>query len=289
MNLTNHHNLPDAIVRAVKGFDAAYKASHGKRSDISVTTIIQPPQIAVLKEKHDEELSEDVSERLWALMGNAVHELLAHSESKENAPERLYGDYAGWVVSGEYDRMQIVGGLLQDYKFMSVWEVVYGLKADREAQLNCLAQLAEDNGRPIKKLSVIAILRDWQQSKAQYDDGNYPKVGLVQVPVPLWPTERRLAYLDERVTLHKNARAGQIPPCTDEERWYSGNQWAVMKQGNKKATKVFDEELPARNMAMTDKKFYVEHRPGEYKRCESYCAIGKAGLCPQHNMTSEAA
>ena len=80
----------------------------------------------------------------------------------------------------------------------------------------------------------------------------------------------------ERVGMHQAAVNGDEVQCSDEERWYAGSTFALMKEGNKRATKVADtrEELgePA-------KGFFIEERKGGYRRCEGYCEV--APFCPQ--------
>lgn len=76
--LTNKNGLPQPIVDALK-YDT-YKV-HG---NISVTTLIDAPQIRILKYKHRHEISEDVSDMLWALMGTVVHSILERSHIKDS-------------------------------------------------------------------------------------------------------------------------------------------------------------------------------------------------------------
>lgn len=73
--ITNIHNLPETILEAVK-FD-----THRSPGDISVTQIIDAPQIRILKKMH--KVDEDVSERVWALMGTAIHHILERANMKD--------------------------------------------------------------------------------------------------------------------------------------------------------------------------------------------------------------
>lgn len=289
MNLTNKYGLPDAIFRAVQGFDRDYDATHKKRhSDISATTLLNPPQAVQLNRQHWQEIEEDASDRLWALLGQAVHAILAKAETSAMTETRLYMDVAGWTLSGQYDRLTLLPtGLLQDYKVCSVWEVIYGLKAEREQQLNVLAELCASNGHEVTELEIVAILRDWQKAKAA-NDHDYPQVGFARMKVPLWPQPQRRAFIEARVRLHQQARTGVIAPCTDEDRWYSGETFAVMKKGRKSAVRLHDQRESADNMAADlGAGHYVEHRPGENKRCASYCRV--SAFCPQWLAMNNAA
>lgn len=65
---TNKFNLPETLVRAVQ------LDTHVNTGTISVTTLIDSPQIRKLKEMHDYEV--DVADSLYALMGTAIHHVL---------------------------------------------------------------------------------------------------------------------------------------------------------------------------------------------------------------------
>lgn len=66
--LTNVHNLPEQLVKAVQ-YD-----THKMVGTISVTQLIDAPQVRLLKRQHTYE--EDVSEALNSLLGTATHHIL---------------------------------------------------------------------------------------------------------------------------------------------------------------------------------------------------------------------
>lgn len=285
MKLTNKAGLPDAICRAAAAQQSEYIAGKGD-GDISATTLIAPPQIDALVRQHEDKLSEDVSDRLWAIMGTAMHNILEAAETEAKVEERLYGQFCGWKVSGKYDRMLISKGLLQDYKFCSVYEYIFGLKEDRVAQLNVLAQLAVMNGYTVNNLEVVMLFRDWRPADAQRDPKGYPQQQIARIPVTMWPEQKRISYIEQRVHLHQAARNGERIHCTDEERWVNGQKWAVMKKGRKSALKLCDSEgaahqyLMERGLSDADNVHYIEFRPGKYARCERYCPA--KDVCPQY-------
>jgi len=64
----------------------------------------------------------------------------------------------------------------------------------------------------------------------------------------------------------------EIPPCTPEERWDSPSKYAVMKNGVKRAVRLFDIQEEADQLATSKGAgHYVEVRKGESRRCRSYC------------------
>lgn len=286
MKYTNKSGLPDALVQAVTHHDY----SPG-RSDITVTQLIAPPRIRVLTKQHYQDIEQDVMDRIWALLGSSIHEILRRSETIARVEERLYMPVNGWNLGGQFDRLVVYpDGLLQDYKLMSVWERIHGLKADKEQQLNVLAEILEHNGIHIKSLEVVALYRDWSKSKAR-EGGNYPQAQCERIPVTLWSRDKRTAYIGERVMLHQHAER-ELPECTDEERWAADFTYAVMNPGKKRALRVLESEEAAHRWieqnatnAKAAQSLSVEKRQADsVKRCRDYCAV--APFCEQFKRLS---
>ncbi len=282
MTITNRLGLPQPLVDAVVNDEY----TRGE-ADISVTGLLSPPRQAVLKEQHAHEITEDVVDRIWSLLGQAVHVILERADSSGITEERLFMDLYGWRISGQFDRLSLTDGILQDYKVTSAWTIVFGDRiAEWEAQLNLYALLATEHGREIKGLEVVAILRDWQKSKAR-EDPQYPQSQVAVVPLELWSRNRQVAFLRDRVNLHQMAR-DSLPECTREERWQKDDKWAVHKAGRKGALRLLGSEQDAIQWAETN-GYMIEdiiHRPGENTRCESYCAA--APWCEQFKALKEA-
>lgn len=269
MKITNQFNLPDSIVNAI-----TFNMRPPSSDRISVTDLISPPKIRRLKIEHYNELTEDASDRLWALLGKAVHYVLETGAQKESETEtRLEAEMDGMRIVGISDMLH--GTELSDYKITSVFSFLLGVKKEWENQLNVYAWLWRQRGKPIDSLKIYAILRDWQQSKALVD-ANYPRIAFHAVCVPLWPIDGQERYIRARLEAHKALN----PLCSDEERWYRGEKWAVYKKGNKTAFKLFDNKEQAEALIKTDeKKYELQYRNGKYQRCESYCQVSE--FCPQ--------
>lgn len=276
MIISNDLNLPEALVQAVANdpYDSGL-------CDISVTTLIGPPQIRHLKKKYGGEITEDASDRIWSLLGQAVHSILDRALPGEVTESRLFAPINGWIVSGQFDNLSVISGCLSDYKVTSVWAVKGDIKEEWAQQLNCLAELCRINGHEIKSLSIVAILRDWNRHGLR--DSDYPRKPVVKIDIPLWPQEKISEYMLERVKLHQLADQGIVEPCSDRERWFVGEGWAIKKGSNKRALRVFDDENKALQFveSYTGKKaeLSIEHRHGTYGRCENYCSCRK--FCSQ--------
>jgi len=280
MQITNHANLPDAIVQAV--VNDPYDAGD---CNISVTSLIGPPQIRVLSRAHWDELEEDASDRIWALVGQIGHGILERAETSAITERRLFADIEGWRLSGQLDRLVLLpDGRLQDYKFTSVWACIDGAKPEWIAQLNVLRWLLEQNDYPpVRALETVAILRDWSKGKARAG-GSYPQRQVRVLSVPIWPMPQVEDYLRERIHLHQRAEtcaetSRPLPECTAEERWSKPDVWAVKKPGRKSAVKLYDSQNDAWQHAREIQNGYVEHRLGESVRCADYCPV--AQFCAQ--------
>ena len=276
---TNERNLPAPLVSAIR--NDPYKAV----GDISVTALLKPPKVRALEFVHKEEITEDVSDHVWRLLGQSVHAILERADTSNHlAEERLSADVMGWTVSGQVDLLDSEG-VLTDYKVTSVWSFLLGDKPDWEAQANIYRWLYKKAGFDVKKLQIVAILRDWTSSRA--DDEGYPNCAIHVVDIPIWDDAKVLKFVEERVALHQAAlRSVAGVNCSDEERWARPDTWAVKKAGAKRAKRVFKNPQEAQQMAAAE-KLEVEHRPGENVRCERFCVVSR--WCAQFQAMKVAA
>jgi len=241
MKLTNKLNLPSPFVNAVTFHEQKYKKS--VFGDISTTTLIKPPQIVELSRRHREYVEEDVSNRLFALQGQIMHEILENSAGKGALTENRVGaKVLDWTITGQYDLIE--NDILYDYKYTTVWSYMYGSK-EWELQANVNKYLLYQNGTHITQLKNVLMFRDFTQSKA--GQGKYPLAPVVTVDIPMWSFEKAQKYIEDRVLLFQGAKQSldkDLPSCSDEDRWYN-------------------------------------RKTGKYIRCERYCAASK--FCTQYN------
>ncbi len=286
MKLTNKLNLPLPLVKAIAN-DSYNKGD----SDYTATSLIEPARIGALKAIHAADLEEDVSDRIYSLLGQAEHTILerAAKELKEEgyiAEERFYATIAGKRISAQIDVYHPKDGLLQDYKLTSVYKVKDGATEEYAQQLNIQAELLRQNGHNPKSLQIVAILRDWNKGEYErelqaakvrgFNTTKYPGQQVVILDVPLVSSEDVTAFLLARLQAHQDARKGPLPECSKEERWATEDTYAIMKKGGKKATKLFDTEDAANtalNLLKDSGEYTVEKRPGRARRCESYCPV----------------
>lgn len=284
MRITNKLGLPEALVEAVR-YDEDNYSGPSLKMDMGVGKLIGPPQIRMLLKQHGKNLSEDASARIWMLFGKAIHKILEDAEPSALTESAYVMDCLGWKIGCVVDRLVLrPDNVLQDYKVCSVWKLILGDFADWEQQLNLNAHIVQANGIAVDKLEIIAILRDWSQTKADREGKDYPQTVVVKVGVDMWSKDIADAFMHVRTQLHKHAASGDVPFCTDSERWLRGEKWACMKKGRKSAVRVLPSEADARDYLYSqnlheDANYSVVHRPGTYTRCESYCPVRT--VCPQ--------
>jgi hypothetical protein len=288
MKITNNFNLPDAIVRL------AQKPSYSKGvAHLSVTEMMNSPQISIMRRKYDDQVEVDVSTLVYSMFGTAFHNMLEkHPGPNDIVEERLYAEFDGWHISGAIDVQTTTeaGIEITDWKTVGVW-AVQNPKPEWEQQLNVYAWLVEHlKAVPVTKLSIVAILKDFSQRESE-TRANYPKAGVVTIDIPLWSMERREEYIRERIHAHSEARFAEetgavLPPCTSEEMWEKETVYALKKDKAVRA-KSLHASLEEAEAALEEagKGFFIETRPGERTRCKSYCQVSQ--FCTQYQSYLE--
>lgn len=272
MIITNKLGLPSAVVAAVS------RERDRGGADYTVTELIAPPMIVRLERDHDNEMTEDASERIFALFGQAAHMVLERAGGTDLKEKRLTAGVAGTLVSGAFDNFALADGKLSDYKTCSPWSLIFP-HPEWEQQVNLYALLLRQHGYDVRSVEVVALLRDWRKREARQNP-NYPRVQVEVVPLTLWPVTQATEFLEARVRLHEAAKATMPAVCSPEERWEKPTRYAVLKAGAKRALRVLDSQAEAEDWMEKNTKGGVtlETRPGESTRCLDYCSV--ASFCP---------
>jgi len=283
MKLTNKHNLPDTIVRAIQNDDYSKGDAY-----LSVTQLINAPRIIQLRKKHWKDLEQDVSGQIWMLFGKAVHHILEQGGSNKEITEKRYHiEVLDWLISGQIDSYDLDGKILRDYKTCKAYALrpdphIY--KEEWEQQENIYAYMMEEvEGVEIVGLEIVAFIRDWSAYQAERSN-SYPQAEVEVIPIPKWSKKEAKEFIEERVRVHQEAVADQLmgrelPLCSAKERWQQDSKFALKKEGYERATKVFDSEEEAK--ASLKEGYVIEERKGKASRCEgNYCNV--AEFCSQY-------
>ena len=284
MKITNKLNLPDMLQRAAEK-DYQYR---DKR--YSITSLLDPDRVLMLKRRHNDEIEQDVSECIWMLFGTVTHYVLETGiECRENEYVEEHLEYtfpSGYTLSGIIDHLE---DYIDDYKTASIWTVIYGSNNEHwKKQLQMGAYLHyKEHGNWINKGRIIAILKDFNKRDSLTKD-NYPKLPVQVINFDLgtpeeveeWIVKRfkRIEYLEKLSDL-------DLPLCNMEERFNTGNKYAVKKKVWKKAFRVFDSLDEARELLIELEQKYpgeyeIEERIGEDKKCKDYCSCCQ--FCPYY-------
>jgi hypothetical protein len=273
-SVTNKYGLPQPFVDLVSA--DTYSAGE---ADITTTSLFQPPKIRELMRRHGDSICEDASDRVWTMMGTANHWVLEQI-AKQNperyiAEHRYYMDVDGVKLGGQIDLYDKQEQVLYDYKVSSVWKALSDDLSDWNAQASINTLLLQHNGIPVKRASVILVMKDWKIRDAKTKHG-YPECAVREIPLEIWKDVETLAYIKSRINLHQQAKSladDDIPICTEKERWSRPTTYAVLK--DKKAKRAVSNGIyEDRSEAEAHAKSiggHVEERLGEDVRCENYC------------------
>jgi hypothetical protein len=225
--------------------------------------------------------------------------LKAYSFDKYMVEKRFkYKTKNGFIISGGLDLFDMEDKVLYDYKETSVWTYIYRNRSgsrvdDWTTQLNVYRLFLEKAGYEVDKIKVNLMMRDWSKSKSKFDN-NYPDVPIVALDIPLLGldiVEQMIEDKVEAIERYKDMPDNDIPHCNPQERWESPTTYAVMKKGNKAASKVCFGYNDAKNwigreaQKLADKKgqpvetmmsiFSIVKREGTPARCLDYCPVAK--------------
>jgi hypothetical protein len=274
MHLTNKMRLPEPIVKAISN-DSYTKGD----ADISVTELLMPPQIRHLRKQHASELTEDASDRIWSLLGQAVHSIIERSSDGTDTLSEvtLTTELNGSKIKGTLDHITISSAEMVDFKVTTVWKLLNNqVPEEWEEQTNIYRwMLMREKGIDIASIAIIAILRDWSKREADRRS-DYPQAQCIRLEVPLWSPKSTEFFVAERLAAHMTP---DYEPCSDEDIWAKPSKWAVMKRGRTSAVKLCDSKEDAEVLANSTAGGYVEYRAGEAIRCKSYCNV--SSFCEQ--------
>jgi hypothetical protein len=270
MIITNKMNLPEALVKSVS------VRRHNDPGRLSATTLLNGIKQILLTDRHWDDLSDDVADRFWAIIGTAVHSVLEHEGVNEFTEEFMSYELDGVTVTGRIDNYNMKDGIIADYKSVSVWKVKFHDFSDWHQQGLIYAWLLHKNGFKVERCQFIALIKDHSKRDAKRDF-QYPQkpMYVYEFAVTSEGLAEIEAFIKEKIAAYKQYREmpdDGIPPCSPEERWEKPTKYAVKKEGRKTAVRVLDTQDEAEKMsADLGKGHYIETRPGEQVRCQDYC------------------
>lgn len=284
MKLTNKNNLPIQFVNAV---NVDYRPTPHQ---YSVTTVLNSVRQTLLQRRHTEEIEDDVSNQIWAILGTAFHSLMENSKESANELKEeylkqnlnvLHEDLKDYFLSGKADLYDADQKKIVDFKTTSAFKFVKKDFEDYRLQLLMYAWLFRKIGFEVNEGEIIAVLRDWQKSKAKFDK-DYPQLQVQKVNFKF--TEKDFEFIEDFIKVkflelkkYEEVPDDELPICNEEERWAEPTKYAVKKKANKTASRLHDTleeaETHLRNLEEKYPNIYeIEVREGTDKKCSEYCS-----------------
>ena len=200
-----------------------------------------------------------------------------HQEGDQEIKEaRLKVPIGDYILSGQFDLYNAETKTITDYKTCSVWKVIYGDYEDWRRQLLIYAYMLQSIGFPVEKAEIIALMKDHSKSQAKRK-ADYPKQPVRKITFTF--TEKDFAEIEswlhqrfEEIAKAEKLPDDELPLCTPEERFNSGDKFAVMRKGRKTALRVLDSYEKAEEWMEYNGGDYIEVRKGEDKKCQDYCS-----------------
>lgn len=277
MKVTNRYGLPQVLIDTIEADTYDSGRPEGCNRYVTSTQLVRPPKVNRLSWEHAHEIEHEASDLLWALLGTGFHATREQLTSREDVicEQRFYRELGGWLISGKVDVYDGRTRELWDYKTTSLFAASGELKTDWHWQIQVNAWLMRAMGVEIESVGIIALARDWSAMRAE-KERDYPSTAIQvfrEKPLPDSVVESwvlsRLADLE----------AEAVRPCSDDERWARGGNWAVMKKGQKRALRLLNTRTEAENWILANQrageKLVIEERPQEFVRCTRYCAVAK--------------
>ena len=275
MKWTNRHNLPDRVIRVLKG---RYKEHRPELNRLSITDLIDDPLPRILFINHWDDIIRDYSDLITMVQGISLHSRYEDCAGLDEDVEHKFEDVVeGVIVVGKAD--SYFDSTLLELKQTGVYGPKYRIDKWTK-QMNCYAQQRRSRGYEVSELGVDVWYRDWKQGNVYWRD--YPPIPYEYIRLDLWSFEKQESYIRSQVQKHLAHPVFDKPeqyekPCSDKQR---GIRWEAYKGKNKTPTKVgtYDEvnqwlsDQPAKNWCLFDT------RKSEPVFCLRYCK--SRSICP---------
>lgn len=312
--LTNNKNIP--LVLAVWLGDDNY-AYDSRPNVISVTTLLKSTRQIILSRRlpADTANTQDVSERIAAALGQALHagvehawlnnapkilealgfpsaainKILINPEPAQIKPDsiciyfekRSERQLGKWIVSGQFDIS--FKGIPHDVKSTSVDTYLTGRMTDKYISQMSYYRWLNPEIITADYGIILYIFKDFVPKFA--GSKNYPPAQLHPQQLDLLPipaTEMQIATKLDTLDFFWNDPEPELPLCTSDELWQKPSQWKVYKNtSSKKAMQggIFTDPHSANAFAATKSGSIVKEIPGKPVAC-LYCNC--RSLCSQY-------
>jgi hypothetical protein len=273
MIITNNLSLPAPFVSMLEQ-DYTYEPN-----EYRVTSLLRGVRETILERRHGAEIERDAADMIWLLFGTAVHGILEqHQETDDQIKEsRIKISVGEYILSGQFDLYDDSTKTVTDYKTASVWKIIFGDFADWRRQTLIYCYMLRQIGFDAQGGEVVAFLKDHSKRDAKFKP-DYPPFPVHVVRFDFTDADflecgEWLAATFNAIEEAEKLPDDELPICTPEERFNSGDKYAVMKKGRKTALRVLNSIEEAESWMADNGGDEIQVRPGEDKKCADYCAV----------------
>lgn len=285
MKIKNSTNLPQALVRIAE--KTAYKS---KPKCYGATTLLKGNTEIILTRRYFDLLEDDVSDMAWAIFGSMFHEYIKRNDTTKYSEYKVTIPVSQSYFVGVIDLYDKKQNIVYDYKTSTVWKYIHKDFDDYRTQLLAYCW-ALQKAKKIKCRTgkIIMFLKDYSNAEKVRYGNSYPNKECVELTFSF--TDKDLSdyelFITEKIkTLEKEKyiATNRLKECSDKEKWTTPTTYAIYKNDNKTASKVFssfnDANSYVENLLKTDTKnvYTIIERKGTDKKCESYCRV--SAFCP---------
>lgn len=248
MELTNKYGCRPELYNLVVHLRSLYSSGD---SDFSATSLIKPSRIYALEKKYKDILTEDVRDVMKMAMGTLVHSgLEAHALPGAIVEKRFFIEVDGYKISAQIDNL--TDGVLTDWKTSKSTAFVKSMPAKKEyeAQLNVQLECLRQNGLDAHTLLIEGVLLDHDVMRAD-DDNKYPYSPWATQTVKMWPREKTISFISERIKSHKVALE-ELPLCKPSDVWGGKRCKYFCQIGKNKLCSQFEESKNSGRITRAD-------------------------------------
>jgi len=281
MNITNKFNLPKFLVDIVENNEHVHNPlSYG------VTSVLSPIRETILRRKFEKELSEDINDMINMIFGSAFHDFMEKNDKSDALKEykiSIKVPETERLLTGIIDRYDQNNFTVYDYKTTTTYKVIEQDFKDYKMQGLMYAWLLKQEKKHVEKITFQLFLKDFSKSRSERTE-NYPDSAYYEWTYTIQPNDLNdiEIYITERMKrlqLNESLPNELLDMCSDEERWYTGNSYAIMKLGKTKAERVFNTMQEALDYSYKKApNSVIQERKGIYRKCEQYCSVRH--ICP---------
>jgi len=309
-------NLPFAVWLAADDYDFR---SNGMKA-ISATSLLKPVRQILLRERVTKQ-DVDVSERIAARLGHAIHDSMekawVHNYKEALAslgyPQKIIDRLAinptheqvrasndiipvyletrgsreimGYKISGKFDL--VIEGELNDTKSTSVYTYIKGGKDEDYCLQGSIYKWIHQDKITSDHITINFVFTDWQRGMAR-GNPDYPQQRVMSHRVKLMSLSETENWIRNRIKdleAHADMDEPQLPLCSDKDLWRSEPVFKYYSNPDKttgRATKNNDTmEEALAYMASKGGKGVIIEHPGKVKAC-GYCPA--FAICTQKDL-----